>query len=227
MKGKAAVSAIIPAYNEAERIEATLEGVRSIPEVDEVIVVDDGSEDFTSPIARRYADSVIRLPSNCGKGTAMREGVRCAAGEVLLFVDADLKEHAKLCGSLLVPLLRKDADMTIARFPPSLRKGGFGLVKGVARSGVLWLTGVKLDATLSGQRAVRREVWESLDYFPAGFGVELGLTVHALQSGYTVREVPLPIRHRETGRDWQGFRHRGKQLMEVLSTLFRLWRLPA
>lgn len=225
MKSKPAVSVIIPAYNEEERIGGTLRAVRRLG-CDEVIVVDDGSRDQTAAIAGRYADQVIRLAKHRGKGAALAEGIRYAKGEILLFWDADLKEHARLSAPLLEPILKGEADMTIARFPAPLRKGGFGLVKGLARSGVRLLTGKTLQATLSGQRAVSRKVISRLTYFPSGFGIELGLTVQALRAGFRVKEVPLPMRHRETGRDLRGFWHRGKQFVAILHTLLRLWRQP-
>ncbi|MFC4078202.1 glycosyltransferase family 2 protein [Salinithrix halophila] len=226
MEKEPIISAIIPAYNEEERIETTLRAVRRIPLVDEIIVVDDGSRDATEQLARRHADYVIRLPKNRGKGQALAEGIRYAAGDVYLFLDADLERHAKLCGSLLSPVLAGEADMTIARFPPARKKGGFGLVKGLARSGVRRLTGTTLQATLSGQRAVKREVMQSISILPSGFGIELGLTVSALRFGYCVKEVPLPMSHRETGRDWNGFLHRGRQFLQILRTLIKLWRQP-
>lgn len=226
MKYKPTVSVIIPAFNEEERIQGTLRSVKRLDRIDELIVVDDGSRDRTAAIAGRYADQVVRLGKHRGKGAALAEGIRHARGDILLFLDADLEEHAKLSGSLLEPILKGEADMTIARFPAPIRKGGFGLVKGLARSGVRRLTGKTIHATLSGQRALRREVISRLSYFPIGFGIELGLTVQALRAGFRVQEVPLPMRHRETGRDLRGFLHRGKQFVAILRTLLRLWRQP-
>lgn len=74
---------------------------------------------------------------------------------------------------------------------------------------------------------MKREVADGLLYIPSGFGIELGLTVHALRSGFSVKEIPLPMSHRETGRDLSGFLHRGKQFTAIVQTLIRLWRSPA
>ncbi|MDR6224632.1 glycosyltransferase family 2 protein [Desmospora profundinema] len=221
------VSAIIPARNEEARIEATLKALKRIPLIDEIIVIDDGSCDQTASLARPLAHRVESFSQNLGKGAALARGVKRARGEILLFVDADLEGHARLCGPLLTPVLDGKAHMTIARFPAPRKKGGFGFVKGLAKNGVRWLTGSTLDATLSGQRALKREVWERFTTVPPGFGIELGLTVHALRSGCRVEEIPLPMGHRETGRDWRGFVHRGKQFVAILRTLIHLWRQPA
>jgi dolichyl-phosphate beta-glucosyltransferase len=93
-----ALSIIVPAYNEAERLPATLRAMRSFLDETgrsaEVIVVDDGSRDTTSAVVRELATvdkrlTLIRLPQNRGKGYAVRTGVVNAAGERVLFADAD------------------------------------------------------------------------------------------------------------------------------------------
>src|SRR5690606_41974782 len=116
MKSKPAVSVIIPAYNEEERIGGTLRAVRRLG-CDEVIVVDDGSRDQTAAIAGRYADQVIRLAKHRGKGAALAEGIRVDKGESLMVLDDDLSAHARLSAPLLVPDLQWDAEMSIGRFP--------------------------------------------------------------------------------------------------------------
>ena len=92
------LSVVIPAYNESHRIEATLSAVQQYMEGRdysyEVIVVDDGSRDDTvarvQPLAACWsALRVMRLPSNQGKGAAVRAGCLEATGERVLFMDAD------------------------------------------------------------------------------------------------------------------------------------------
>ena len=78
------ISAIVPAYNEAERIGAVLEPLLAAPSVDEIVVVDDGSTDGTAEVAQRYGVKVVRLGENRGKGAAMAAGVREANGDTLL-----------------------------------------------------------------------------------------------------------------------------------------------
>ena len=93
-----ALSIIVPAYNEADRLPATLRAMLSFLDEDgraaEVIVVDDGSTDATSAVVRGIAAgderlTLIRLPQNRGKGYAVRTGVVNAAGARVLFADAD------------------------------------------------------------------------------------------------------------------------------------------
>ena len=225
------ISAIIPAWNEAERIGTTLYHLRRTEEssgkrLAEIIVVDDGSEDDTWRRAEPYADRVLRHARRRGKGAALETGWREVKGEILLFLDADLGETASFALHLVSPVLRDAADMTIAKLPPARSKGGFGLVKGLAVCGVYCLSGFRCEAPLSGQRAMRREVLEDIGGLSRGFGIEVGLTIDALRKGYRLLEVEVPFRHRETGRDWSGFVHRGRQFLAVGRTPLQKWRQP-
>ena len=74
---------------------------------------------------------------------------------------------------------------------------------------------------LSGQRALRREVWERIGGFEPGFGAEVALTIDAIRAGFRVVEVPTTMTHRVTGRDWAAKRHRARQLMAVARALWK------
>lgn len=223
------VSIIIPAWNEADSISTTLRALYD-PQVrpfwDELMVIDDGSEDATYDEASHYTDCIIRHGRNLGKGTSLDTGWRNAKGDLLVFLDADLGESAAYFPELLMPILHERRDMTIAQLPAAAKKGGFGLVKGLAISGIYRLSGFRAEAPLSGQRAVRRHVLERIGGLSSGFGIEVGLTIDAVRSGFNLSEVPVPFRHRETGRDWAGFRHRGRQFVSVGKTLLHKWRHP-
>ena len=88
------VSIVIPAYNEARRLPATLAGWRDFLNAQafawEILVVDDGSADATSNVAAAAGARVIRLNPNEGKGGAVRAGVLAASGEFIAFADADM-----------------------------------------------------------------------------------------------------------------------------------------
>lgn len=222
------VSVIVPAWNEAERIAVTLQHLRKLHHhhirIDEIIVVDDGSVDDSWRTAEPYADRIIRHARKRGKGAALDTGWREANGDIFVFLDADLGVSASYAGYLIEPLTSKMADMTIAKFPPSRIKGGFGLVKGLAMNGIYHLSGFRAEAPLSGQRALKREVLEKVGGLASGFGIEVGLTIDAIRLGFQLLEVEVPFEHRETGRDWSGFVHRGRQFWAVGKTLLSKWR---
>lgn len=215
------ISVVIPAHNEEARIGATVRALRGLPSIDEILVVDDGSADRTADCAEAAGGRVLRLPANRGKGTALNEGVRAARGDLLLLLDADLGETAAQAECLLAPVLAGEADMTIATFPviPG-RGGGFGLAVRLARWGIRRVTGREMAAPLSGQRAMRRAVWERVGGFAPGFGAETALTIDALCAGFRVVEVPTTMTHRVTGRDWRAVRHRARQFLAVARVLW-------
>lgn len=218
------ITAVIPAYQEEDRIGATIFALCGIPAITEILVVDDGSTDGTAVAAKAAGAKVIRQPVNRGKAEALARGVREAQGDLLCFADADLGSSAREFAKLIEPVAAGSADMTVATFPPAQKRGGFGLVKGLARLGIRTLSGYSPAAPLSGQRVLRREVWEKAAGDISGFGVEVGLTVECARHGFVIEEVPVNMTHRETGRDFNGFKHRGRQFVEISRTLWRLWR---
>lgn len=218
------ISVVVPAYNESDRIGETLHAIKQLNSVDEVVVVDDGSADNTYDIAREWADVVIRREHNHGKGPALDLGWRKSKGDVIVFLDADLGATAALAENLIEPVISGQCDMSVASFPPAETKGGFGVVKTLAAQGVKSLTGKRMTAPLSGQRAMRRRLLERIPPLAHGFGIEVYLTVETLRNGFRVCEIPVSFRHRETGRNVAGFVHRGKQFVHISKTLYRLWR---
>jgi len=211
------ISVIIPAYNESEHIEETVSAVKKLKDINEVIVVDDGSKDKTLEKAKKAGAKVIRHIKNLGKGHALTTGVRAAKGEILVFLDADVGSSAGEVSKLIEPIKRGEADMTVAQFPFSRKKGGFGLVKNLASFGIYIFTRKRFNAPISGQRALNRKVIAHIDNFAEGFSVEVALTIKAVKGGFSIQEVPVEMKHRETGRNLKDFIHRGKQFWEILN----------
>jgi len=219
------ISVVIPAFNEAGTLPATVRALKALPEIGEIVIVDDGSTDGTAEVASALGCRVVRLDRNRGKGEALAAGVAAASGDVLVFLDADLGATSAQAKALVAPILRGEADLVIGRMPEAAKPGGLGLVKALARAGVRRLGGIALAAPLSGQRAVRRAVLAALPEFAYGFGVEVAMAIDAARAGFRVVEVPVAMGHRETGRDIAGFLHRGRQLVHVARALIRRLRV--
>lgn len=214
------VSVVIPAFNEEARIGQTLEALCARNSFKEIIVVDDGSKDRTYSLAKRWTNQVIKLPRNQGKAAAVKRGSLLAQQPILLFLDADLGKTASWGIDLVQPVLNGEADMAVAALPPA-QKGGFGLVKRMARNEIYKRTGHIFSAPLSGQRAIKREIFLNCYKGDFRFGLEVGLTLDCLEQGYTIQEVELPFSHRETGKNFMGFWHRLKQGVAVYQALKR------
>jgi len=181
MKEKAdqRVVAIIPAYNEEERIAIVLEAIEGTGLIDEIVVVNDGSNDRTAEVVKKFPKVIlINKEQNRGKGSALMAGIESTNGDILVFIDADLigftSEHIE---SLVRPLLRdKDLVMTVGKF------AGGRLRTDLSQS---------LIPSISGQRALRRSFLDGIDFSHTGFGVEIALTKHAKEQKAKVEEVTM------------------------------------
>ncbi|HEV8338703.1 MAG TPA: PIG-L family deacetylase [bacterium] len=198
------VSCIIPAYNEAARIRRVITAARACEQVDEVVVVSDGSTDDTvAAAAAAGADRVIPLAQNQGKGAAVLAAVEEARGEVLLLLDADLYgiEPGHLT-ELLAPVLSGLAEMAVGIFTSDLRHG--------------------LLPVLSGQRALRRGLLEPREALAgSGFGLELRLDRTARAQGACVVHVPLAGVHHRRKRQKYGAMRGFRQEIRASSDLLR------
>lgn len=219
------ITVLIPAYNEEKHLGKTLAALKENPFVSEIIVVDDGSGDQTAAVAEASGAIVVSLEKNRGKGGAIAAGIAKVQNPVVLLLDADLQESAGKALTLVKPVLKGEADMTIACFPPGQSGKGFGFAKRFAAWGIRRLTGRSLEAPLSGQRCLKKEVLEAISPFAPRFGLEVGMTVDALRLGYRVQEIKTDLFHSPPGRDLAGFLHRARQFADIFSTLCsRSWR---
>lgn len=202
--------AIVPAFNRADTVGATVTALRTVPDVLEVIVVDDGSADHTASVAAAAGARVVEFARNRGKGAAVAAGVVASgAPAAYLLIDADVGDSAALAGDLLAPVAQGLADMAIAALGPPRGPSGFGLVKAFATQVVRAQTGLTLAEPLSGQRAVRGSLLRSVE-FAGRFGLEIGLTLDAAARGATICEIEVAFSHKPSGRDVKGISHRAR-----------------
>ncbi len=223
------VCALVPAYNEVGRIGLTIASLKARPEISEIVVMDDGSSDGTADAARSAGAGHVLTGRNGGKGAALTAAYAAARdwGDLFLLLDADLGASAGEAVKLLPPLLAGDADMTVGMLPPDPafaatgQSGGRGFVVRLARQGIEHRTRQTFQQPLSGQRAVRKSVFDALGgKFAPGFGVEVDLTIRALQAGFRVMEVETEFRHHVTGGDWPSLKHRARQFRDVARIVF-------
>lgn len=212
----ASLSVIIPAYNEAARLEKTLRAVvdylsQNSPD-GEVIVVDDGSSDQTAGLARQvFQDSkdlrtsVISYKSNLGKGRAVRLGLLAARSEVALFSDADLSTPITEAPKLVEPIVNGQSDVTFGSRALDRRligvhqswrreQGGrvFNLVVRLA-------TGLPFWDTQCGFKAFRMSVCRPLIEAATvdRFGFDVELLYLAFRAGLNLKEIPVRWDHNE------------------------------
>ena len=220
---KGNVLVVVPVYNEADMIKDTIEGLKKIDLIDEIVIVNDGSTDNTAKVIETLGVSVITMVKNQGKGYAMKKAIEEKDYDYIAFVDGDLGFTSTEVEKLIMPVVLDEVDFTIAKFPKksdvSETKGGFGFVKGLAKKGVYFYTKKYIDTSLSGQRVYKKKVIESIEYIPTDYGIEVAMTIQALNGGYTFKEIPVKMTHRYSERSLRGFKHRGKQFFQILKTL--------
>lgn len=223
----AGVFVIAAAYNEADRIAATLTALAEVFPGAPVWVADDGSSDCTGEVAAQAGATVVRSERVVGKGGAMTLAVRAALADVgndetrvVLLCDGDLGDSAAQLGPLVDAVRAGEADLAVAAFSKRVG-GGLGVAVGFARWAIKRRCGLVLDAPISGQRAMRASLLARILPFADGYGMEIGMTVDASRAGARVREVELELSHRATGKTVAGFVHRGRQLIDFVRVYAR------
>ncbi len=231
-----AVAVVIPAFNEADRVGATVSAAKTLPGVDVVVVVDDGSRDATARVAASAGASLLRHVRNRGKAAAMETGAEAVrlldqreprdAPRHLLFLDADLGPTAAAAGPLVEPVARGDADMTVAVFATRVKAGGHGFVVRLSGNGIRRATGWAPAQPLNGQRCLTRAAFDAARPLARGFGVETAMTIDLKRKGLRVAEVEVEMAHRATGTDLRAQLHRARQFADVAMALAARGTLP-
>ena len=200
---KLKVAAIVPAYNEEKTIGNVLKVLLSAKELNEIIVVSDGSTDKTAQISKSFGVSPVRNFKNnafsntfeskisngvkvlegserTGKGRAMKKGVKNTDADIIAFFDADLiglvPEHVSV---LVQPILKSEAKMVV------------GIRDRIGETPLFLL---KIDPLLAfgGERALKREIFENLpEKFSQGFEIETALNFYCQVNKFPVKYIKL------------------------------------
>jgi hypothetical protein len=197
-KNEDTTAAIIPAYNEAQNIDRVLDVLTQAEFLNEIIVIDDGSTDNTAEVVSRFERvKLIKNDTNRGKAQSMQQGVENTEADILFFCDADLKDlTVEIVAQIIQPVAKRKYDMYIGVRNNFMQKA------------------VTLFALNSGERAVRRELWNELpEHFKYRYRVEAGLNFIAKRRG--------------NGYGWEKFEYyqtlKEKKYGFLKGTLLRWW----
>lgn len=201
-KNQACATAIIPAYNEKDHITRVLTSLSHVPQLKEIIVVDDSSTDDTASVVSAYCqqDNRLRLVSleqNQGKGGAVMAGIQASSTDLMVLLDADLINlQPRHVNALVQPVQQRQCAMTLGifrngRHPTNLSHRYFSF--------------------LSGQRCLRWSAFRhAADFHDARWGIEVALNLTAWEQKLAVQRVP-----------WDGVSHTMR--WEKFSGLGKFW----
>jgi hypothetical protein len=228
------VLVIVPALNEEESLPVTLDELARKAPGCRVLVVDDGSRDRTTAVARERGVAVVTHAVNLGVGAALQTGFRWALQQgydIGVQLDADGQHDPACLEALLEPVRAGTCDVSIgSRYvsrtgyrAPLARRLGMMLFSGVVRLTV----GQRITDTTSGFRAYNREVMEICQHdFPKDFP-DAPLLIDLARRGFRLAEVPVEMRAREAGRSFYTL---GKSLYypykNMLASLMVLLKRP-
>jgi glycosyltransferase involved in cell wall biosynthesis len=196
------IAVVIPTLNEEEPIAAV---IRAVPRdaVDEVIVVDSGSEDRTVERARAAGAHVI-VERQRGYGRACAAGTRAAQDcGVIVFLDGDGSDRPELLPRLLAPILANTHDFVIGTRTRGEREPGsmnaLQVLAGYAAGALTRMLYGVAYSDMCAFRAIRREALEQLGMRETTYGWNLEMQMRAARAGLRILEVPVAHRRRLGG----------------------------
>ena len=200
------ISAIVPAYNEGERIHNVLKVLKETELIDEIIVVNDGSNDRTYDVSIQYTKTVIDLKHNVGKGGAIIKGIEHSNGNIILLLDADLIGlRSTHIVDMLNPIILNEVDTTV----------------GIFSSGRFFTDlAQKIAPFLSGQRVIKRELIHDIHTLEiTQYGFEVALSNYVKKKGLRTKTIILNELSHVMKEEKEGF------LKGFLSRLRMYWQI--
>jgi glycosyltransferase involved in cell wall biosynthesis len=200
-----AISIVICTKNEEANISSVLEKCRLF--ADELIVVDGHSKDLTREIARSFG-AIVYLDNNKGKGDAIRVGIKNAAGDIIVFLDADGSHSPQDIPKLIEPIEKGECDHVTG----SRMRGGSDELHGdigkfirmlgsdIITLGINYRFDVRLTDSQNGFRAIRADVAKNLSLKENITTIEQEMIIKTLKAGFRMGEVPAHEYARKFGK---------------------------
>lgn len=221
------ITVILPTFNENENIKRIVPAISKVFHDEgmeaEIIVVDDDSPDGTADTASALADEYpVRVhvrKSERGLSKAVIEGLRMAAGDICLVMDADLSHPVDKIPAMIEPILQEKCDATVgSRYIPGGGCEKWPITRRlISRGAGLLARGVTtLSDPTSGFMAIRKSAINGIQLDPMGWKIVLEI---AVKTNPRIQEVPIIFKDRKTGESKLGF----KAQMEYLRHIWRLY----
>jgi glycosyltransferase involved in cell wall biosynthesis len=196
------LSIVVPAFNEEQTVVRVLEKIfLFLPEVHEVIVVDDASNDRTPLLCHSFAEresrvKLLRHKRNLGKTAALETGFAACTGSITIVQDADLEYDPREIVELIAPIVEGVADVCLgSRF--MVRRAGRVLYfrHYLANRFLTFVNNVLTDLNLTdvetGYKACRTEIAKNMLIDSTGFGFDVEFVAKCKKIGARIYEVPI------------------------------------
>jgi glycosyltransferase involved in cell wall biosynthesis len=195
------LSVVMPAYNEEATLSQIVKKVLEIPQLLELIIVDDCSTDNTQSIGQKLAEQdsrvkYIRQPKNAGKTAALKAGFAATEGEIVIVQDADLEYDPMEIPDVIFPILDGKADVVYgSRFMVKKATRVLYFYHYIANKGLTFLsnclTNINMTDVETCYKAFRGEIIRNMIITSSGFGFEIEVTAKVAKLKCAVYEVPI------------------------------------
>lgn len=201
---KGHVAVLIPCYNEELTVGEVIDDFRRVLPGASIYVYDNNSSDRTAQVAREHG-AQVRFEPRQGKGVTVRQMFRDIEADCYLLVDGDSTYPADAAPALIDPILAGEADMTVG---DRLSNGSYAQENqrpfhDFGNNLVRWLIrlmyGYAFHDVMTGYRAFSRVFVRSLPVVSRGFQLECEISIHAVDKGWRIKEMPIDYRDRPAG----------------------------
>lgn len=214
------IIALIPAYDEEVAIGSVI--LRTLQYVDDVLIVDDGSSDATSKIAKLAGAKVITHPTNLGKGEGLKSGFKYIGDnyDIIITIDGDGQHNPDEIPKLLKPIIDGKTDLVNgSRYmngpeenTPAYRRVGQQVLDKATNISA----GISITDSQSGFRAFTSKITPCFRFKDTGFGIESEMLVDAAENGFRISEVPITVRYDVDGSTKNPVTHGVGVLLTIL-----------
>jgi glycosyltransferase involved in cell wall biosynthesis len=190
------VAVVIPARNEADRIQATVTAALALPAAGVVIVVDDGSTDGTAAAARQAGARVVSLPSNQGKGAALSAAFRDLFGRgftAVVTLDADGQHLPEEIPKLLAAAAGADLVLGVRDHLFTEMSGLRRASNRLSSAAISFAAGQRLSDIQTGFRLYSQRLVAAVGFPESRFEAESAVVVRAARGGFRVVTVPVRL----------------------------------
>ena len=195
------LSVVIPVYNEEASLAQVVRKLLLLPEVLEIIIVDDCSTDNSAEIARAlvHSDPRVRFAQqdkNSGKTAALRAGFALTRGEIVIVQDADLEYDPEEIPLVIRPILDGHADVVFgSRFLVRRATRVLYFYHYVANKFLTFTSNIFTNLNMTdietGYKAFRGDIIRNMVIVSSGFGFEIEATAKVAKLGCAIYEVPI------------------------------------